>query len=83
MDSKITIKGQTTIPKPIRQHLGLTAGGRVRYFVLPDGRVILLPKLPAAALRSPPKYRGPPASLEDMDEAIAAGAAREPSPDQE
>ena len=81
MDSKVTTKGQTTIPKPIREHLGLKAGGRVKYFVLPDGRVFLLPKLPASALRSPSKYHGPPASLEDMDEAIATGAAGEPMPD--
>jgi len=74
MDSTITHKGQTTIPKPIREHLHLKPGDRVKYFVHPDGTVVLLPKLPITALRGIVKSRlGRPVTLEEMDEAIAAG----------
>ena len=51
MDSAITSKGQATIPKAIREHLGLRPGDRVKFFVHPDGSVVLLPKLPVTALR--------------------------------
>jgi len=51
MESAITSKGQATIPKAIRQHLRLMPGDRVKFFIHPDGSVVLLPKLPASALR--------------------------------
>ena len=51
MESAITVKGQATIPKAIREHLGLKPGDRVKFFVHPDGTVVLLPKLPVSALR--------------------------------
>jgi antitoxin PrlF len=51
MESAITSKGQTTIPKAVRDHLGLKPGDRVKFLIHPDGSVVLLPKLPASALR--------------------------------
>jgi AbrB family looped-hinge helix DNA binding protein len=76
MDSAITSKGQATIPKAIRDHLRLKPGDRVKFFVHPDGSVVLLPKLPASALRGIIKSRRPkPVTLDEMNEAIAAGAS--------
>jgi antitoxin PrlF len=76
MESAITIKGQATIPKSIREHLGLRPGDRVKFFVHPDGSVVLLPKLPASAVRGMVKARGRrPVSLEEMTGAAADGAA--------
>jgi AbrB family looped-hinge helix DNA binding protein len=74
MDSAITSKGQATIPKAIREHLGLRPGDRVKFFVHPDGSVVLLPKLPATALRGIVKPRQLPVTIEAMTEAIGAGA---------
>ena len=75
MDSAITIKGQATIPKAIRDHLRLKPGDRVKFFVHPDGTVVLLPKLPAAALRGILKSkRTRPVTIPEMNEAVAAGA---------
>lgn len=37
----ITSKGQITLPKPIRQLLGVDAGGKVAFDLLEDGRVIV------------------------------------------
>ncbi|MBZ5687433.1 MAG: type II toxin-antitoxin system PrlF family antitoxin [Acidobacteriia bacterium] len=42
MESAITVKGQATIPKSIREHLGLHPGDRVKFFVHPDGSVVRL-----------------------------------------
>ncbi len=75
MDSAITVKGQATIPKSIREHLGLKPGDRVKFFVHPDGSVVLLPKVPASALRGIVKARRRPVAVEAMDAAIGAGAA--------
>ena len=74
MESAITSKGQVTIPKAIREYLRVKPGDRVKFFMHPDGTVVLLPKLPVTALRGivPPRER--PVTLEEMDDAIAAGA---------
>ena len=79
MDSAITAKGQATIPKAIREHLRLKPGDRVKFFVHPDGTVVLLPKRPASFLRGLLKTKRR-VSLEEMDEAIAEGAAETMSP---
>jgi len=76
MGSSIITKGRITIPKPIREHLGLKPGDRVKFFVHPDGSVVLLPMLPVSALRGILKTRRH-VTIEDMSEAAAAGAAGE------
>ena len=57
MESAINVKGQATIPKAIREHLGLKPGDRVKFFVHPDGTVVLLPKVSASALHGILKAR--------------------------
>ena len=74
MESTITSKGQATIPKAIREHLGLKPGHRLKFFMHPDGSVVLLPKRPAAILRGIVKS-GRPVTIEAMGEAAAVGAA--------
>lgn len=41
MPTAVTSKGQVTIPKSIRERLGLAAGDAVRFHLDPDGRVVL------------------------------------------
>ena len=75
MESAITVKGQATIPKPIREHLGLQPGDRVKFFVHPDGSVVLLPKVSASAIRGMVKSRNSrPVTTEEMTTAVAEGA---------
>ena len=77
MESALSIKGQATIPKMIREHLGLKPGDRVKFFVHPDGSAVILPKLPTSDLRGMvSSRRGRAATLDEMDAAIAVGAAR-------
>ena len=42
--STITSKGQTTIPKSVRDAAGLRAGDRIHFAVLADGTIIVRPK---------------------------------------
>lgn len=40
-DSTLTSKGQTTIPKSIRDGLGMKAGDRMTFTLMPDGVVLM------------------------------------------
>ncbi len=75
MEATLTIKGQATIPKAVREHLRLKPGDRVKFFVHPDGSVVLLPKRPASVLRGIVKGARRPVTIEQMNQAIAEGAA--------
>jgi len=80
MESKITNKGQATIPKAVRDRLGLKPGDRVKFFFHPDGTVVLLPKLPVSALRGIVRPRRPKVTVGEMAEAAASGAAAAAAP---
>ena len=69
----ITSKGQTTIPKDVRERLGLKPGDRIHFVTLPDGTVRLLAQnLPISALKGMlPKPRRA-VTVKAMNEAIAA-----------
>jgi len=74
IESAVTAKGQTTLPKPVRRALGIEPGDRVRYVIFDNNEVRLLPVRPISRLFGTLKYDGPPVSLEDMERAIADGA---------
>ena len=80
VESAITSKGQATIPKQIREHLGLRPGDRIKFFLHPDGSVVLLPKLPASSLRGLVPPRPHPPTLDEIAEAAAGGAIKDPLP---
>jgi len=42
MLTTVTSKGQVTIPKPVRDLLGLAPGSRVAFELAADGRVVLV-----------------------------------------
>jgi antitoxin PrlF len=76
MESALSVKGQATIPKAIREYLHLGPGDRVKFFVHPDGSVVILPKVRVSALKGmvrAPKRR---VSVEEMDASAAKGAVR-------
>jgi antitoxin PrlF len=73
----VTSKGQITIPKEIRERLHLATGDRVRFLTDPDGRVAIVPaKISITELRGCLPAPARPVTLAEMDEAIAAGAAK-------
>ena len=73
IESSITTKGQTTLPKPVRDALGVRPGDRVRYLIV-DGDVRILPVRSIDRLFGALRTDGPPATLDDMERAIAEGA---------
>ncbi len=75
MKSTVMSKGQTTLPKPIRQVLGVAPGDQVRYVILDKNEVRLLPARPLARLFGTLKHRGPSVALDDMERAVADGAS--------
>jgi len=74
MESALSIKGQATIPRLIREHLHLEPGDRIKFFLHPDGTVVILPKIPTTKLRCIVKARRQPVSLHDMEKAISESA---------
>ena len=73
IESSITKKGQTTLPKPVRETLGVQAGDRVRY-VISNGEVRILAVRPISRLFGMLQHNGPAVTLEEMEQAIADGA---------
>ncbi len=81
LESTITVKGQTSLPRDVRAALGLTGGDRVRYMI-PDGEVRILKTRSVKELRGAlarPDQR--PVSLDKMDEAIGAVATESSMPE--
>ncbi len=75
--STLTSKGQTTVPKDIRRHLGLKPGDKIQFLVEDDGRVVILPAtLHLRDLRGSLPKPSKPVSVERMNEAIRKRAGR-------
>jgi antitoxin PrlF len=73
MFATLTSKGQITLPKEIRDRLGLDAGSMLDFEILPDNTITARPVKPDARrirglLKSP--HAGP-LTVEQMDEGIA------------
>lgn len=67
----VTSKGQTTIPKPVRDHLHLKPGDRVEFIIQDDGSVVLVPAtVDVADLEGVLPKPKAPVSLADMEAAI-------------
>ncbi|BDA83223.1 hypothetical protein Sa4125_07650 [Aureimonas sp. SA4125] len=74
----VTSKGQTTIPKTVRDQLGLAEGSLIEWKVV-DGRASVIARNErisdmAGTLGRPPKGRG--LEVEEIDDVIAAATAR-------
>jgi len=41
MTTTITSKGQVTIPKPVRDHLGISPGSQVNFRLATDGSIVI------------------------------------------
>lgn len=71
----VTSKGQVTIPKRVRQALGITAGSKVEFDLDGSGaRLKLVKKKSSSRIEDGPDildYRGPRIPIEDMHGGIA------------
>lgn len=68
-ESTLTIKGQTTVPQPIRDALHAQPGTRLQWTLMPDGTIIVRAKtksiLDLAGMLKAPK--GKKVRIEDMN----------------
>ena len=73
--SKITSKGQITVPKAVRETLALYPGDRVSFVIHEDGTVTVEAEtVDLPSLRGVVKSGGRQVSVEQMNEAIRRGA---------
>jgi antitoxin PrlF len=54
----VTTKGQVTIPKPIRDLLGLKAGSEIEFVRNSDGEIVLKPAKKSSKISRSSKFRG-------------------------
>ena len=76
--TRLTAKGQVTIPKRLRRRLGLNPGSEVSFEMTADGRVFLVPE------HEPPKsvfatLRGSAKLALSTDEIMALSRGEEPA----
>jgi AbrB family looped-hinge helix DNA binding protein len=78
MEATLTRKGQVTIPKAVRDALHLRAGDRLGFVVEHDGTVQMLPLTGSVSrLKGILPKPARPLTVQEMNDAIAKGAARE------
>ena len=77
MQATITSKGQVTVPKKVREQLHLSPGDKIEFLVEENGTVRVVPvTAKVTQLKGMvPKPRRV-VSVEEMDKAVARGAAR-------
>ena len=70
MEATLSSKNQITIPKEAREFLRAKAGDKVKFFLQPDGRLVILPVIPVSILKGTLPRLERPVSVEEMNEAI-------------
>lgn len=71
MSTTVTSKGQVTIPKAVREHLGIGPGSRVGFARTPNGRVELVPEDAAKRPSALASLRGHAGQGPSTDEIMA------------
>jgi AbrB family looped-hinge helix DNA binding protein len=75
--STLTSKGQLTVPKAIRDRLGLHEGDRVEFRVTGEGQVVVeAGTVDLRDLRGALKGEGRRVSVEEMEEAVRTAGTR-------
>ena len=75
LESAITSKGRTTLPKAVRKALGVAPGDRVRYVILDNGEVRMIPVRPLSRLFGTFEHGEPTVTLQEMKRAVVEGAS--------
>jgi antitoxin PrlF len=75
-EAKVTAKGRITIPRAVREHLGVAPGDRIRFFFHPENEIVARPVMRNVRLMG---FAAPAnqqkISIKGMDDAIAESAS--------
>lgn len=71
MGSRVTRKGQVTIPKRVREHLGIEPGSIVEFELADDGRIVLVKQGAPPGPSRFEKFRGSATTKLTTDELMA------------
>jgi antitoxin PrlF len=74
--STVSTKGQVVIPADVRADLGIDAGTRVEFVKTVEGWLLKPATRPVTALKGMVSARATPATVQEMNRAIRARAAR-------
>lgn len=75
MESTISVKGQVTLPKALRDAMHLKVGDKVLFEEGSDGAYVIRPRTTDVhMLKGCVSYHGMPQTLDQMDAAIALNA---------
>lgn len=71
--TKVTAKGQITVPKPVREHLNLDKGDRIEFLIGVDGEVTILgATADVQRLKGMVAKPSEPVTVAEMNQAIEA-----------
>lgn len=73
----VTSKGQVTIPKEVRDELGIETGTKLYFVRTAQGYFLKPARNSILALAGTVQYDGPALSIEEMDDAIGLAVAEE------
>jgi AbrB family looped-hinge helix DNA binding protein len=76
--SRVSAKGQVTLPKPVRDEMGIAPGGEVTFERLPSGELVVRTRHESALALSGMLSRyakSEPVSAEELSEAVAQASA--------
>lgn len=74
IESRITSKGQTTIPAEIRERLGLQTGDRIAFIEMEQGYLLIPRNRPVDVLfGSLAEFAMPGTTTDDYDDAVGEG----------
>lgn len=76
MEATLSSKNQATIPKLVREYLSLKPGDKFKFFLQPDGAVVILPMIRTSALKGSLPRRKRPVTVKEMNAVIREGAAQ-------
>ncbi|WP_263375061.1 AbrB/MazE/SpoVT family DNA-binding domain-containing protein [Granulicella aggregans] len=74
MEATLSSKNQVTLPKQVREYLNLKAGDQFKFFLQPDGAVVILPKTPVSRLKGILPKLDHVVTVEEMESALGKSA---------
>jgi len=75
--TKLTMKCQTTVPRPVREQIGVGPGSEIEWLQLPDGRYTIQARTQSVKrLKGAVEWHGPTVTIEQMNADIADAVAQ-------